>query len=403
MEKDKREIRWFSWVWLALLISQFPAHSSAFMVCWSAYVELRYFSPVTNQSTTSVCECGVYGSDSPLDAESGYVALPNSDPLACSPNITFAVNRKPWIALIKRGNCSHADKIQAAEQEGASAVVIYNIDGTGNSTNPMSHSGTGSTVAIMIGNHMGKQITSLVESGTEVYMSLLVGNPYKTWGNPLWVYVMSFTFFGITAIILGYFIFVVIRRLYRNRQLRIQQRELKKVAERAIAKLQVRTLRRTDPEVEAEENNCAVCIDSFKRGDIVTTLPCSHLFHKTCIEPWLLEHHTCPMCKYDILKGEVGVEPTQESSMPPADVRFYPSSVSGSLAETPDVVRSLEQQAEARPGLGLQTAGCAIQVSNHIYEDPYATREGHIYENQAFEEEQQITDHQDSNHQTHHV
>ncbi|XP_017568865.2 RING finger protein 148 [Pygocentrus nattereri] len=403
MEKDERKSQRFSWIWLALLISQFPAHSRAFMVFWSAYVELRYFSQVTNQSTTSVCECGVYGLDSPLYAESGYVALPNSDSVACSPNITFAVNHKPWIALIKRGNCSHADKIRAAEQEGASAVVIYNIDGTGNSTNPMSHPGTGSTVAIMIGNHMGRQITSLVESGTEVYMSLLVGNPYKTWDNPLWVYVMSFTFFGITAIILGYFVFVVIKRLYRNRQLRIQQRELKKVAERAIAKLQVRTLRRTDPEVEAEENNCAVCIDPFKRGDIVTTLPCSHLFHKTCIEPWLLEHHTCPMCKYDILKGEVGVEPTQESSMPPADVRFYPSSVSGSLTETPDVVRSLEQQAEARPGLGLQTAECAIQLSNHIYEEPYAMREGHIYENPTFEEEQQITEYQDSNQQTHQV
>nr|CAD7415159.1 unnamed protein product [Timema poppensis] len=27
-----------------------------------------------------------------------------------------------------------------------------------------------------------------------------------------------------------------------------------------------------------------------------------HEFHKTCIDPWLLEHHTCPMCKMDILK-----------------------------------------------------------------------------------------------------
>lgn len=31
----------------------------------------------------------------------------------------------------------------------------------------------------------------------------------------------------------------------------------------------------------------------------------SHLFHKMCVEPWLLEHHTCPMCKYDILRREV--------------------------------------------------------------------------------------------------
>lgn len=27
-----------------------------------------------------------------------------------------------------------------------------------------------------------------------------------------------------------------------------------------------------------------------------------HEFHKGCIDPWLLEHRTCPMCKMDILK-----------------------------------------------------------------------------------------------------
>lgn len=27
-----------------------------------------------------------------------------------------------------------------------------------------------------------------------------------------------------------------------------------------------------------------------------------HEFHKVCVDPWLLEHRTCPMCKMDILK-----------------------------------------------------------------------------------------------------
>lgn len=31
-------------------------------------------------------------------------------------------------------------------------------------------------------------------------------------------------------------------------------------------------------------------------------LPYRHEFHKACIDPWLLEHRTCPMCKMDILK-----------------------------------------------------------------------------------------------------
>uniref|UniRef100_A0A8B9HQ20 PA domain-containing protein n=1 Tax=Astyanax mexicanus TaxID=7994 RepID=A0A8B9HQ20_ASTMX len=131
-----------TWVCLALWLSQFPAHSSAsYMVYWSAVLDILYLSPGANHTTTTMCECGWYGADSPRVSASGYVALPTSDPSACSPNTSFSVKKRPWIALIKRGNCSYADKIRAALRKKASAVVIYNYDGAGNATTPMSHPG----------------------------------------------------------------------------------------------------------------------------------------------------------------------------------------------------------------------------------------------------------------------
>lgn len=141
MRRDYRVIRGLTWTWLALWVIQSRVHAGSSLIFWTAYVEVRYLSAGTNQTMISVCECGVYGSDSPLKQASGFVVLPNSDSLGCQPNTTFATKEAQWIALIKRGNCTHAEKIQAAQQEGASAVVIYNVDGTGNGTDRMSHAG----------------------------------------------------------------------------------------------------------------------------------------------------------------------------------------------------------------------------------------------------------------------
>lgn len=129
------------WIWVALWILQIQVCLGYSMIVWTAYVELRYSNPGTNQTQNFVCECGMYGADSLLQEATGIVTLPDSDPFACQPNTSFNISKTPWIALIKRGNCTHAEKILAAKKAGAAAVVIYNLDGTGNGTNTMTHSG----------------------------------------------------------------------------------------------------------------------------------------------------------------------------------------------------------------------------------------------------------------------
>jgi Ring finger domain len=54
---------------------------------------------------------------------------------------------------------------------------------------------------------------------------------------------------------------------------------------------------------------CAVCFEPIKLRSQVIRLPCSHLFHPSCIRPWLLQHsHTCPTCRYELPTGSTSEE-----------------------------------------------------------------------------------------------
>lgn len=48
----------------------------------------------------------------------------------------------------------------------------------------------------------------------------------------------------------------------------------------------------------AEE--CAVCLDAFRRRSRVARLPCGHHFHDHCIAEWLRKDHRCPLCRRDV-------------------------------------------------------------------------------------------------------
>ncbi|KAJ3057210.1 E3 ubiquitin-protein ligase rnf13 [Rhizophlyctis rosea] len=60
---------------------------------------------------------------------------------------------------------------------------------------------------------------------------------------------------------------------------------------------------------------CAICIDEFVPGSRVRELPCRHVFHDTCVDPWLLRHNRlCPICKRDVLAVPTTPDPAASKS-----------------------------------------------------------------------------------------
>uniref|UniRef100_A0A5B6ZHF8 RING-type E3 ubiquitin transferase n=2 Tax=Davidia involucrata TaxID=16924 RepID=A0A5B6ZHF8_DAVIN len=46
-----------------------------------------------------------------------------------------------------------------------------------------------------------------------------------------------------------------------------------------------------------DELICSVCLEQVNVGELIRSLPCLHQFHSNCIDPWLRQQGTCPVCK----------------------------------------------------------------------------------------------------------
>ncbi|KAM9669198.1 E3 ubiquitin-protein ligase RLIM-like [Dama dama] len=42
---------------------------------------------------------------------------------------------------------------------------------------------------------------------------------------------------------------------------------------------------------------CTICITEYTAGNMLRILPCSHEYHCACIDRWLEEHSSCPICR----------------------------------------------------------------------------------------------------------
>ncbi|KAL6037094.1 hypothetical protein STEG23_007399, partial [Scotinomys teguina] len=285
-----------------------------------------------------------------------------ADHLGCDPQTRFFVppNIKQWIALLQRGNCTFKEKISRAAFHNAVAVVIYNNKSKEEPVT-MTHPGTGDIIAVMITELRGKDILSYLEKNISVQMTIAVGTrmPPKNFSRGSLVFV-SISFIVLMIISSAWLIFYFIQKIrYTNARDR-NQRRLGDAAKKAISKLTTRTVKKGDKETDPDFDHCAVCIESYKQNDVVRVLPCNipyrgkgrgrssdqlphsslhipvhclaplccccvfllqgsfktvrkncfsrHVFHKTCVDPWLSEHCTCPMCKLNILKA-LGIVP----------------------------------------------------------------------------------------------
>ncbi|CAL8078833.1 unnamed protein product [Calicophoron daubneyi] len=114
---------------------------------------------------------------------------------------------------------------------------------------------------------------------------------------------VAVSFILLMVISLAWLVFYYVQRFrYLHSKERVSRR-LAELAKKAVARIPLKTLHSGDRETNSEFDQCAICIEHFRAMDNIRILPCRHYFHKLCVDPWLLEQRSCPMCKLDILQA----------------------------------------------------------------------------------------------------
>jgi len=64
-----------------------------------------------------------------------------------------------------------------------------------------------------------------------------------------------------------------------------------------------------------EKSKCPICFEDLHSQKIAVKLPCEHIFDKDCLLPWLNEHHTCPVCRYELPVDDEDFEKERKERM----------------------------------------------------------------------------------------
>ncbi|ORX38490.1 hypothetical protein BD324DRAFT_680220 [Kockovaella imperatae] len=61
----------------------------------------------------------------------------------------------------------------------------------------------------------------------------------------------------------------------------------------------------TEESLETSQfKDCPVCKEEFTVGEEVKRIPCKHIFHPDCVDPWLKVNGSCPVCRFSLVPDE---------------------------------------------------------------------------------------------------
>uniref|UniRef100_A0A0B7ACF4 RING-type E3 ubiquitin transferase n=2 Tax=Arion vulgaris TaxID=1028688 RepID=A0A0B7ACF4_9EUPU len=234
-----------------------------------------------------------FGPDFPYDGLEGHLLYAEPDSQACGPvkPPPSTNNKYFWILLIARGgNCQFSDKVLNAQLHNYSAAIVHNYDHK-DGLIPMGGDGTRVSIpSTFVGWKDGMELKRLYSYYThKEYIIRILEDESIDYTSYLWPFLLV-----LAICILMVMIFLILKFLrdYASRRFsRLSNKHLKKIP--------IRKYKKGD-----YYDTCAICLEEYEEGEKIRVLPCDHVYHRKCIDPWLTKNKkTCPVCKRRVIPG----------------------------------------------------------------------------------------------------
>ncbi|KAF7820248.1 RING-H2 finger protein ATL8-like [Senna tora] len=115
----------------------------------------------------------------------------------------------------------------------------------------------------------------------------------------------------------------------------------------------------------ADDSQCTVCLSEYQGEDVLRILPyCGHFFHVICIDIWLQQHSTCPVCRISLRE----LSERKRIMQPLFSSAVRSNSSTGSIDTHPYHCMMANN--------GLSSRDPNIHGANPVQQDHYASQDG---------------------------